>query len=298
MESSHYPLNHMGQDEEKHIMFANTTYHQKLDDLISDLPAKCNPAKMGKIRQNKKLNKKNGIVWIKKRACRRWLGGVIQWKWDWPASKYQNWQSKSATAHPRGQGSRSERKGWIEKENTLASQGWSFDPGEKDIGWNPKGWGKKSKKVRRGNNWRDGTTEQSWNQEGGGKEFGQGVWQENRGSRQGTGQGEVARRQEMGQEARVQEMGQGARGEAIGYGTRRQDTKQGWKAGQLNKLGDQNSWKGSGTNKQNTWDQKRRGAVWTPGGRNNTGEQLFDQGWDQVIRDGHGWTAVKKTDYY
>ena len=114
-------------------MFANTTYHQKLDDLISDLPAKCNPAKMGKIRQNKKLNKKNGIVWIKKRACRRWLGGVIQQKWGWPASKYQNWQSKSATAHPRGQGSRSERNGWIEKENTLASQGWSLDAGEKDM---------------------------------------------------------------------------------------------------------------------------------------------------------------------
>ena len=263
-ESSYYPLDHMGLDEAKHISHANATNHQKLDDLISDLPAKCNPAKMGKIRQNKELNKKNGIVWIKKRACRRWLGGVIQQKWGWPASKYQNWQSKSATAHPRGQGSRSERNRWMKKKNTLASQGWSLDAGEKDIDWNRKGWEKKSKKVRRGNNWQDGTTKLSWNQEGGGREFGKGLWQENRGSRQGTGQGEVARRQEMGQEAR---------GEAIGYGTRRQDTKQGWKAGE-------------------------RGAVWTASWRNNTGEQLFDQGWDQVIRDGHGWTAVKKTDHY
>ena len=232
------------------------------------MPLNCNPGKMRKMKGNKKLNKKNAIVWVKKKECRRWLGGVIQEKWGWPAagSKLsQNWQSKSAKAHPGGQGSRSAGKGWTEENgNTLAGQGWSLAGGEKSIKEEQDfGWEKFSKKVGKGNDWRDTTTEQRWNLGGAGHGFGQRMWKENKGSRQ-------------------DQQGRRTRMEPEGEGIRRQGTKQRWKAGETKeKQGAENSWKGS-------WRRKQ-----------NIGDQLLDLGWgQQTNNNGHGWTAVYNNDYY
>ena len=271
-ESSHHPPDHKLQhlDQKLHPLSHNLHHvdhklqdvipanaskvDQKLEAFISDLPAKCNPAKMRKMKKNKKLNKKTVVVWVKKKACRRWLGGLIQAKWGWPvafnlpvaASKLsQNWQSESGRAHPEGQGSRSE-----ENENTLTRQGWSLADGEKDLKKEQDfGWERNPKKVGKGNNWRDGTAKQQrWNEGGGG--FGQRMWQEKRGRRQERG--EVGHRQQQRQ----------------GDGGGRQGTKQDWKADGTEKVGDENIWKGSWTKEQ------------------NTGDQLLDLGWGQTNGNG------------
>ena len=290
-ESSNYlAVDYKFLDGAQHIMRANASKDHKL---ISDLPAKCNPAKMKKIKKDKKMNKKNGIVWIKKKACRSWLSEVIEEKWGWPvASKYQNWQSKSAKAHPRGQGSRSEGNGWKEIENTLAGQGWLLADEEKDLredrifGWNHRGWKKKSTKDGKGNNWRDGPTEQRLNKkEGGGKRFGQRNWQKNRGRRQGTGQGEVTSRQQQRRWTRL---------EPVGDGTQRQGTNKGWKSSGTKNEGVQYNWKGSGAHKvrgQKSW--KGSGTK-----KQNTGDQSLEHGRGQTISNGHGWTTVKNNVYH
>ena len=144
------------------------------------------------------------IVWAKKKVCRRWLGRLIQEKWKAGQSLEvgkagsklsRNWQSKSASLE--GQGSRSE--GWTEEdentfagvpgwpiqegrveedENSLPGQGWSLANGEKEAHYFV--WEKNSRKVGKGNNWRNRTTNQKWKQEG----FGQRLRREEKGRRQ------------------------------------------------------------------------------------------------------------------